>query len=444
MRFSNRPHPLQSSRFWFMILACVAVTAMWKLGMFPGDLSESSDFEEYAELDLSEDLLTDEDPSESATDSSSSPAMTPPPNWASTQSAPAGQSESGVAQHSDHDATESGWWLNEQTSASSPQSAETAAAPPQDEPLTRTASASPFGPANPEFVGAPSSDIERATASTGQASPFPQWDSPEHADETSEVQTASANVEQTGDDVSFVPSTTETSSDLNVGVDFDFSQIDALLNQGDDVGAHRELSKAYWERPELRPALIERIQETARRIYFQPEPHFMEPYVVQPGDTLQSIAHRYDVSWQFLAKLNQVEPTRIRPGQELKVIRGPFSAVVDLSDFEITVHAHGYFVCRFPVGVGRDNSTPIGTFQVDDKLVDPTYYGPDGVIAHDDPTNPLGEHWISIGDSYGIHGTIEPESIGKAESHGCVRLRNSDVAEVYDFLTIGSEIVIRQ
>ena len=59
------------------------------------------------------------------------------------------------------------------------------------------------------------------------------------------------------------------------------------------------------------------------------------------------------------------------------------------------------------------------------------------------PTNPLGTHWIDLGDSYGIHGTIEPNSIGKAESAGCVRMRNEEVVEVYNFLVKGSEVVIR-
>jgi len=109
----------------------------------------------------------------------------------------------------------------------------------------------------------------------------------------------------------------------------------------------------------------------------------------------------------------------------------------------LTVHAHGYFVKRYQIGIGKDHSTPTGKFQVKDKLVDPTYYGQDGVIANDDPTNPLGERWIDLGESYGIHGTIEPDSIGKAESKGCVRMHNEDVAEVYDLLGLDSEVVIR-
>ena len=76
--------------------------------------------------------------------------------------------------------------------------------------------------------------------------------------------------------------------------------------------------------------------------------------------------------------------------------------------------------------------------------------GPDGVtMERDDPNNPIGERWIGLDDgngkptSYGIHGTIDPSSIGKAHSRGCIRLRNEDVEEVYDFLGVGSEVVIQ-
>ncbi|MEZ6066892.1 MAG: L,D-transpeptidase [Planctomycetaceae bacterium] len=134
----------------------------------------------------------------------------------------------------------------------------------------------------------------------------------------------------------------------------------------------------------------------------------------------------------------------MQAGKPLKVIQGPFDAIVDLRDFRLTVHAHGYFVASFPVGIGQDNSTPVGEFTVEDKLEDPTYYGPNGVIAHDDPTNPLGEYWLSIGNSYGIHGTINEDSIGRAESQGCIRLRNQDVADLYDLLIVGSKVVIRR
>ena len=121
-----------------------------------------------------------------------------------------------------------------------------------------------------------------------------------------------------------------------------------------------------------------------------------------------------------------------------------FVAVVDLSDYEITIHCHGHYAYKFPVGVGKDGTTPIGTFTVEDKMANPPYDGPEGSFAADDPKNPVGERWISLGGGYGIHGTIEPDSIGKSESLGCIRMHNTDVEIVYDLLTVGSEVVIQR
>ncbi len=222
-------------------------------------------------------------------------------------------------------------------------------------------------------------------------------------------------------------------------------EIDDLLQQGKDVAAHRQLSRIYWKNPLSRARIQKKIERTARSIYFSPQPHYMEPYVIRPGDQLRTVAKTYRITWPYLAKLNRIDPRRIRAGQKLKVIKGPFSAFVDLSDFELIVHAHGYFVKRYRIGIGKDGSSPIGKFRVLNKVTNPQYTDPQGrVIDGDDPKNPLGEHWIDIGDGFGIHGTLNPNSIGSDQSRGCIRLLNSDIAEVHDLLDIGSEVLIRR
>ena len=223
------------------------------------------------------------------------------------------------------------------------------------------------------------------------------------------------------------------------------NRIDELLKANDYLTAHRDLSTLYWYEPESRGFIKERLELTSASIYAAPQPHYVQPYVVQPGDTLSEIAERYQVPWKYLARLNRVNGESIREGTRLKVIRGPFSAVVDLSDFELTIHAHGYYVRHYPVGIGRSQSTPLGEFVVKEKLENPTFYDPHGPpVDADDPSNPLGERWIDLGDHYGIHGTIEPDSIGRAESRGCIRMHNHDIAEVYDLLTVGSTVLIRR
>ncbi len=225
----------------------------------------------------------------------------------------------------------------------------------------------------------------------------------------------------------------------------DLTGIDRQFKNGQLIEAHRALSKIYWQQPEQRSRLQERIDTSANAIYFSPQPHVQPPYVVQPGDQLRKIAAKHHVPWQFLAKLNRTDPRRLREGQKLKVIDGPFGAVVTLSDFELVVHHQGQYVRGYRVCIGKNGSSPVGKFQVGNKVTNPQYTDPDGkVFAGDNPKNPLGKFWLDLGDSYGIHGTIEPDSIGKAESRGCIRMLNEDVAEVYDILDVGSEVVIRK
>ena len=214
---------------------------------------------------------------------------------------------------------------------------------------------------------------------------------------------------------------------------------------GETMAAHRILSKLYWNHKEFRPQIQEIIDGTAKTIFFQSQPHFIEPYVIQSGERMEIIAKKYQLSWEYLSKLNRTEPRRIQVGQKLKVVKGPFAAVVELRDFALTVHLHGYYVKRYPVCIGKDGTSPVGKFTVLNKVENPPYTGPDGkVISADDPSNPLGERWIDLGDSYGIHGTIDPDSIGKAESRGCIRMGDREIIEVYNFLVKGSEVVIRK
>lgn len=218
---------------------------------------------------------------------------------------------------------------------------------------------------------------------------------------------------------------------------------EAYVSPQQEIARLRELSIKYWKEPLSRPAIQKEMEALAAKIYFKKDTHYMPGYTVEPGDQLRLIAQNYGVPWQYLARLNRVKPEKIRVGDTLKVIKGPFSAVVDLSDYEIVVHAHGFFVCKFPIGTGRNGSTPTGKFKVLNKEENPVYYGDGEIIGRDDPRNPLGERWIDIGDSYGIHGTINPNSIGKSESKGCVRLKNEHVEILYDLISVGSEIVIK-
>ncbi len=169
-------------------------------------------------------------------------------------------------------------------------------------------------------------------------------------------------------------------------------------------------------------------------------------YEVGSGDLLGKISKRLQVSPEFIVKLNDLKSAKsIRPRQMLKLVNGPFDVLVELSEFELTVLHFGAFVCRYTVGIGREESpTPVGLYKVNTKLIDPVYFGAGAPpVPAKARENPLGSRWIDIGLGYGIHGTYEPETIGQRSSRGCVRLTNEDVEELYDMLTEGSRVLIR-
>jgi lipoprotein-anchoring transpeptidase ErfK/SrfK len=183
-------------------------------------------------------------------------------------------------------------------------------------------------------------------------------------------------------------------------------------------------------------------------------------YIVKPNDRLINIASAYGVTPELLARVNGIgDINRIQAGQTLKVIKGPFYAVVSKSRFTMDIYlgqphsAGSTFITSYRVGLGKDDSTPLGTWRAERKLKNPVYYSPrgEGIIAADDPKNPLGEYWIGLSgidgeavgkSSYGIHGTIDPASIGREESMGCIRMKNEDVERVYELLVDGKSVVV--
>lgn len=107
----------------------------------------------------------------------------------------------------------------------------------------------------------------------------------------------------------------------------------------------------------------------------------------------------------------------------------------------------------FPIAVGRAGlETPTGRFEVEELVEHPEYLkfagDPPQVVKRipPGPTNPLGERWIGFahgeGWTIGIHGTPNPELLGKAVSHGCVRMRNADVLRVYQHVKLGTTVIV--
>lgn len=166
-------------------------------------------------------------------------------------------------------------------------------------------------------------------------------------------------------------------------------------------------------------------------------------YEVQPGDTLGKIASSNNTTVEFLKKANELTTDLIRVHQKLKIPKGHFNIVVDKSQNRLLLTTNDQFVKGYTVSTGKENSTPVGTFKIVNKLKDPVWYKQGAVVPPDSPENILGSRWLGLDkEGYGIHGTTEPQNIGLQVTAGCVRMANQDVEELYAIVPVGTEVTI--
>jgi len=242
-----------------------------------------------------------------------------------------------------------------------------------------------------------------------------------------------------------------------------------LMADSKFVQARSVLSRALFsgqlaagQATSARNKLTDLAKETllAGRVY-EDDPYTFR-YVVQPGDTLQGIERALElhVPYQLIMQVNGIKDARrIEAGDTLMMVRGPFHAVINKSDFTMDIYLHReglekIFIERKDVGLGKDDNMPVGMWRVKlgGKALHPTWYPPprselQGPIRYGELNYPFGELglWIPMEgidenterfsrSGYGIHSTDKPESIGRRESLGCIRLADPDIEVVYALL----------
>jgi len=221
------------------------------------------------------------------------------------------------------------------------------------------------------------------------------------------------------------------------------------LDEGRLSEAHLALSSLY-DNPDLPQAearqVTEMLDQLAGTVIYSRQ-HLLEPpYVVRPGDTLDQIAEKYNVPVILLARINGIrDPQQLEPGRELKVVRGPFSAVIRLDKHELSLMVDGRYAGRFAIGVGCDQPKLEGEYTVREKGINPVYRGPDGTtVPGGDPRNPLGKIWIGLSDNVGLHGTVDPQNVGRDDNRGTICLGDRDIDDLYGILSVGSRVVIQR
>ena len=117
--------------------------------------------------------------------------------------------------------------------------------------------------------------------------------------------------------------------------------------------------------------------------------------------------------------------------------------VVSIPDRRLALLEDGVVKKVYTVAVGKDSTpSPVGTFTIVNRVSDPTYFH-DGKVVAAGPGNPVGTRWMGLSvKGYGIHGTNAPRSIGKAASHGCIRLGRHDLEELFAQVRAGDTVEI--
>jgi LysM repeat protein len=231
--------------------------------------------------------------------------------------------------------------------------------------------------------------------------------------------------------------------------------IQAALDRRELANAHQLLSRWYND-PTLTPTDAEMVEsllsQLAGTVIYSTE-HQLEPaYAVKPGDTLETIANEYNVPWQLLAKINGIAAAdQVQPGQQFKVVRGPFSAVVDLGRKQLTLMVADRYAGRFPITVPSLAAVSDGQWLVDEKLAVPAasvvqsaYTPPPAAVeraivlrAEATAGQPTAGATLTIGT-----GGIAVNSVpGPAAT---IRVSAQDAEELSDILSIGSRVVVQR
>ena len=118
--------------------------------------------------------------------------------------------------------------------------------------------------------------------------------------------------------------------------------------------------------------------------------------------------------------------------------------LVSIPDRKLAVIENGAVRKTYPIAVGKNTTpSPTGSFHIAVRVTNPTYYHQGKVVAPG-PQNPLGTRWMGLDTKgYGIHGTNAPSSIGKAASHGCIRMAKRDLEELFSMVKVGDAVEIR-
>jgi len=226
-----------------------------------------------------------------------------------------------------------------------------------------------------------------------------------------------------------------------------YQQARALNDRGEYLKAKKYYQEILVNHPNTDniATIQEELENLNMNIIFSRKeiPNKTVVHEVVAGDTLGKIAKKYNTTVEFIQKGNNLKSDMIRIGQKLRVWTGTFNILIDKSQNILILKDGNEVVKVYDVSTGENNCTPGGEYTITTKLVDPVWFNRGAIVPPESPQNVLGSRWLGFDlPGYGIHGTIEPDTIGRQATAGCVRMRNEDVEELYSLVPKDTKVMI--
>ncbi len=214
------------------------------------------------------------------------------------------------------------------------------------------------------------------------------------------------------------------------------------------------LLSAWYDDPSLGPEETHRLEELlgqlAGTVIYSQEDHLLPPHLVAAGENLRDIAAGLNVPWPVLAKINGIDaPGKLVPGEPLKVVPGPFDAVVSLSRRRLSLQLKGNYAGSFAVAVGRQFESHVGSSLPIRRVRRgelPPSAAPVAATAVVQATHAEEQHppkQILIDGGLVIEAADDPAAVAESAAAKSLVVSARDLNELVDILGEGSRVFVR-
>jgi hypothetical protein len=235
-------------------------------------------------------------------------------------------------------------------------------------------------------------------------------------------------------------------------------QAAACVAADDLVGARKLYRRVLVlkDAESVRPFIEKRLGALNTTLAFadRPMPEKVKHRIAE-GDFVSKLAKRYGCTQEYILRANGIDkPEQLRVGREIWALDHP---VFELTIFKregcAVLTLNGQYFKRYAAGVGRPEESPSGTYAVRSRVKKPAYRSAQhGEVPFGNPKNILGTYWISLdatGETtqttgFGLHGTWNEASLGRASDEGRIRFRNEDIEELAALLPAGALVNVTE